>query len=155
MRNVVSAFGRVARRFVSPEDIHATRLNLKHSALRLKHDAAHARSWGFWTIGSLAHKLLDRRQDPSDRRESNLRSYAERAVWLTHFLDGPEGIKAVKEDILDGNVDGITVDELDVYLGDNLDTLPLHGATNHQRATMLANIRKQPLFAAEIPHLSP
>lgn len=154
--SLVSSFSGAVRSFFY--DLHCTRRELAHTALMLKHDARDARSWGFFAIGTLAHKLLNREQDTRDDRESNLRSYAERAVWVTHFLHDPVQIEAIKSGILDGNLDGITTTELDTYLDEHLDELPLHGSGG-RRAAMVADVRRQIRQASGFPenagHLSP
>ena len=66
-----------------------------------------------------------------------MRGYAERAVWLTHFLNDPGQINAIKSEILADNSDEISVEELDAFLESHINDLPLHGASEQQRGEMI------------------
>lgn len=123
--------------------LEQTRHNLACAAFRLKCDAKHAQSWGFFAIGWVGQKLLDRDRDAVNAREGSIRGYAERAVWLTHFLDDPEEIRSIKEEMLAHNCGGITIEELDAYLVLHSEELPFHGVAPEQRALMLADVHRQ------------
>lgn len=120
--------------------LEQTRYDLAGAAFRLKCDAKHARSWGFFAIGWVGQKLLDRERDAVNAREGTMRGYAERAVWLTHFLDDPDEINAIKSGILRHNSHEITVDELDAFLVTNIKALPFHDASHEQRDNMINRI---------------
>lgn len=104
--------------------------------------------------GSLAALTFDAR-DAAARREGDIRSYAERAVWLTHFLRDPQQIAAEKAKIIPaGEIHGITVAEVNDYLRKHLDDLPLHGASPNQRSRMLSDMRQHDSLAAPAPALT-
>lgn len=137
---------------------HSTRRWLAGTAFRLKLDAREAQSWGFFVLGTIGHRLLHRQQDDVAARDASLRGYAQRAVWLTHFMDDPNAIDATKRDLLQGNLDGITVEELDAFLRDNLDDLKLGFAVDDaEHALMVEGVRRHlntPAPAGTAPHLS-
>ena len=88
----------------------------------------------------MGQKLLDRERDSVNARDGSMRGYAERAVWMTHFLDDPNEINMIKSGILAHNSDGITVDELDSFLEKHINTLPFHGASDEQRDDMINRV---------------
>lgn len=142
-------FSGVARNFL--DELSKTRRSLHAASTRLQADARHARSWGFYAIGGIAAKLLHREGDQQDRHEHDVRSVAERAVWLTHFMNDPTEIAKVKEQIVADNGGTVSRDELDDYLTEHLDELPLHGASPKQRETMKANMRRKNDAIAPMP----